>query len=178
MKQLFLLRHAKSAWDDPSQGDHDRPLAPRGVKASHKMGLHMKAHGLLPDLVLCSTAKRAAETLVNVMSELESVQPERPPIEHDRGFYLCGWQAWLERIRKVDNDINKLLVVGHNPDMHNLALMLCREGPEESMSHLAGNYPTGALTQIEVDSGTWADIAADKCRLLDFVVPRQLDKVS
>lgn len=178
MKQLFLLRHAKSAWDDPSLGDHDRPLAPRGVKASHKMGEYMKSHGLLPDMVLCSTARRAAETLTNVMTELESVQPNRPPIEHDRAFYLCGWQAWMERIRNVPDEINKLLIVGHNPDMHNLALMLCREGPEEQMSHLASHYPTGALCQVETDSARWADISAENSRLLEFVLPRKLDTVS
>lgn len=178
MKQLFLLRHAKSAWDDPSVGDHDRPLAPRGIKASHRMGQYMKSHGLLPDMVVCSTAVRAADTLLNVMAELESVQPVRPPVEHDRAMYLCGWQAWMDRIRYTPDDINKLLVVGHNPDMHNLALMLCRNGPEDQLARLASHYPTGALTQIEMDSDKWATISAENCRLVNFVVPRQLDKVS
>ena len=95
MKTLCLMRHAKSGWDDPSLSDHDRPLTARGVEAAGLVGRHLKQRGVRPDLVLCSTARRAAETLALVLNELGRGMP----VEHDRGPVLVTVEY---RVRKED----------------------------------------------------------------------------
>lgn len=161
MKDVWLLRHAKSSWDDPALADHDRPLAPRGLKASRRIGRWATANGVRPDLVLCSSATRA-EATINLVREQIDV-PE-PVIE--KRLYHASAVELLRRLAKVDDEFDSVLVVAHNPGLHDLLALLVPPGPAE--------FPTGALAGISLDLSRWKSIAPGCGRLDAFVVPRSL----
>ncbi len=176
MKALYLLRHAKSAWDDPTGGgpappDHDRPLAPRGEKAAALVGRHLKERGARIDLVLCSTAVRAAETGRRLLAALDA---PAVPVIHERGLYLCGAQALLERLRAAPEAAGALMLIAHNPDLHELAQTLTGSGGERHRRALAEKFPTAACALLLFETAHWRDLAPGGGRLADFVVPRKL----
>ncbi len=171
MKTLFLLRHAKSSWDSPITGDHDRPLAPRGEKAAILVGRHLGAHHARVDLVLCSTAVRAVETRKRVMTAMGTPYP---PVEHERGLYLCGARTLLERLRDAPDSATGLMLIAHNPDLHDLAQALAGEGEETHRHALADKFPTGACAVLTFETRRWRDLDLGAGRLADFVQPRKL----
>lgn len=164
MKRLHLLRHAKSSWDDPDLPDHERPLAPRGEKAAVKIADHVRAAGIAPELVLCSTALRARQTLAALLPVL----PGEAEIRMEDRLYGTGVEAVLARLREVDEDVGSVLVVGHNPTLHELALALTDR--EDALER----FPTGALASVAF-AAPWADLAEGTAELEGFVVPRSLD---
>ena len=113
VKRLWLLRHAKSSWEEPGLADHDRPLAPRGRKASKRIARWVSANGVQPELVLCSTAIRARATLDLISGALGS-----PVVRFEDGIYHATAEGLLERLRTVPDDVGDVLVVGHNPGLH------------------------------------------------------------
>ena len=113
MLTLSLLRHAKSSWDDSSLDDFERPLNKRGEAAAPRMGAFMAQHGLAPDLILCSSAVRARQTLELVLPHLA----DRPQVVYEDGFYLAAPSAMLARLHKVDAKVRHVLIVGHDPGM-------------------------------------------------------------
>lgn len=167
MKTLILLRHAKSDWDDPDLADHDRPLADRGREAAPKMGAWLKAYGPVPDLVLCSTAVRARQTLDLVLEAWGAA----PPVRHDRGLYLVGPEGVLARLRRAPDDAAVVMIVGHNPDLELLARRLSAKGDAAVLARLGAKYPTAGLAVIELPAGRWAD-AGPGGRLVAFETPR------
>ncbi len=124
MLTLSLLRHAKSSWAEPSQDDFDRPLNERGIEAAPAMGKFMAAQKLVPDLILCSTAVRARETLELVRPHL----PRATMVEYEDGLYLAATPVLLKRVRAVAADVGHLMLVGHDPGMHGLATKLAGVG--------------------------------------------------
>jgi phosphohistidine phosphatase len=172
MRELMLLRHAKSAWDVPGLDDHERDLAPRGKKAAAKIGRLLAEKGLLPDLVLCSTAKRAVRTLEIVQEAL----PRRLPVRFLDELYLAGEEAMLKLVRAQDDAVRRLALVGHDPGFHRLALLLVGAGDAEAArSGLLQKFPTGALLHLAFPAERWAEIAPGRARLLAFYKPRELD---
>ena len=171
MKTLYLLRHGKSSWDDPDLDDHDRPLAPRGQKASRLVGAHLKDRKAHIDLALCSTATRAADTLRRVLAAMGA--PDLP-VEHERGLYLCGAQVLLERLRDAPDSAASLLLVAHNPDLHDLARELTGSGDDGHRRALAEKFPTGACAVLLFEAAHWRDLDLGAGRLADFVLPRKL----
>jgi len=171
MKTLFLLRHAKSSWDDPSLGDHDRPLNARGEKAATLVGAYLSKHHAHIDLVLCSTAVRAVETRKRVMT---AIGAPYPPVEHERGLYLCGAHTLLERLRDAPDSATGLMLVAHNPDLHELANALTGSGDHGLRHDLADKFPTGACAVLVFETLRWADLEMGAGRLADFVQPRKL----
>jgi phosphohistidine phosphatase len=166
MRTLYLLRHAKSAWKDPTLDDHDRPLAPRGHRAARAMAQHFRSLGADPELVLCSTAVRTRETLDLVMPGFS-----KPPIvAMERGLYLATSASILARLREIENRIERVLVIGHNPGLHELALKLAQHGPAKARAALQRKYPTAALATYEVD-GDWVGLGTKRTRLADYVTP-------
>jgi phosphohistidine phosphatase len=170
-KRLFLLRHAKSSWDDPGQDDHDRPLAPRGRRAVQVIGDHLRANKIAPALVLCSTSRRTRETLDGVRPGGEQlIEPE---------LYGADASAVLERLRRVPDEIDSVMVIGHNPAMQVLVLRLAAAaGPaaatgSELLAAVQRKFPTGALATLEFECG-WSELAPDTARLSAFVRPKQL----
>ena len=170
-RELLLLRHAKSAWDDPSLADHDRDLAPRGVKAAKRIGRELVARGLVPDLVLCSTACRARRTLELVLQAFAT----RPAVRELRSLYLAPPSRLLEIIHRQAGMVGRLMLVGHDPGLHALAQRLAGMGAPEALESLAAKFPTGACARLGFVAASWADLAPGSGRLLDFIRPRDLD---
>lgn len=170
MKELHLLRHAKSDWDDPGLDDFDRPLAKRGRRAAKRMARFLAQAGVQPDHVLCSAARRTRETHALIASEL----PAETPVAFERELYLAGSQALLRRLRRLPDELRSVMVIGHNPDLHELALGLASPEAEEH-ARLTAKFPTAALASLEIDIDHWRDLALGRHRLLRFVVPAELE---
>lgn len=169
MRQVWLLRHAKSSWDAPGIPDEDRPLAPRGVRAAAAMSAHLSSAGIHPALVLCSSGLRARQTLAAVVASLGS----ELEVRIEPGLYTFEAEVVLERLRQVDDAVVSVMVVGHNPALQDLALMLAPGGPERSA--VAEKLPTGALVGIDVPGGSWASLAPGAGAISRFVTPRSLE---
>lgn len=172
MLELLLLRHAKSSWDQPGVGDHERTLAPRGEAAAPRMGELLAARGLVPDRVLCSTATRARHTWTLAATALPAA-PEPVLLEE---LYLASPGRMLRLIAEQAGDSRRLLLVGHNPGMHTLAAGLARTGEAAARQSLAAKLPTAGLVHLGFDLPAWAGIAAAPGRLLGFWRPRDLDR--
>lgn len=160
-KHLLLLRHAKSSWDDPTLADHDRPLAARGRKAARLIGARLRTDQTPVSLVLCSSAQRARETLDLVAPPGE--------IEIDDGLYGASADDLLERVRQIAEDVDAVMLVGHNPAMHDLAVGLISDAGE----HAVGKFPTGALATLAF-TGSWRSLAPGRAELVAFLKPREL----
>ena len=168
MTQLFLLRHAKSSWDDSELVDHDRPLAPRGWRAVRLLAEHLGREGVTPALVLCSSARRTRDTLEGIAPALG----EATPVQVEDELYAASERRLLERLRAVEDDVESLMLIGHNPGVEQLALSLAGGG--QKLATLRRKYPTGALATLEF-SGRWGDLRPGSAELTDFVTPKQLD---
>jgi phosphohistidine phosphatase len=168
MKRLYLLRHAKSSWKDTSLPDHDRPLAGRGRRAAEAIARHMREHGVEPELVLCSTARRARETLDRIEPALGS-----PAVRVESDLYAASAPALLERLRGIPDTVESVMVIGHNPGLQELALELAR--PASAASELAAKYPTGALATLAFDASSWQELGRDTAELVELVRPRDLE---
>jgi phosphohistidine phosphatase len=170
MKSLTLLRHAKSGWDDPALRDFDRPLNPRGRRAARTVGAEIKAQGLGFDLVLASPARRVAETLDEVAAGYGALAPE-----YDERLYLASAASLLDIVRHAPEGIGRLLLVGHNPGLEELALRLSRRDGEALRGEVEIKYPTGTLAEIELPAEHWAKVREGTGRLVRFIRPRDLD---
>ncbi|MCW2285077.1 phosphohistidine phosphatase [Rhodoblastus acidophilus] len=164
-RQLYLLRHAKSSWDEPDLSDHDRPLAKRGRKAGALLRKFFKARSIRFDAILVSSAKRAQETLAAL--ELDA------PAETLPALYHAAPDAILDILRAAPEQAERLLVIGHNPGLHDFALLLCATRGDEPARRMAESYPTGALAQFEVDR-PWTRLELGCGKLTGFVTPREL----
>jgi len=168
-KRLFVLRHAKSSWDDPGLADHERPLAPRGRRAIEAIATHVNAAGIAPQLVLCSSARRARETLEGVAVGGEHlIEPE---------LYGASCEELLERLHRVPDEIESVMVVGHNPTLQALVIRLANGEEATDGSHLADvrrKFPTGGLATLTFD-GAWTELSPRSARLAAYVRPKSLD---
>lgn len=171
MPTLLLLRHAKSAWDDAALSDHERPLNERGRRAAAAMGQRIRAAGYRPDLVLCSSARRAQETWRLAAPELDAA----PRLAVERGLYLCGPDALLARLRRLEAE-DCALLVAHNPDLQDLALELAGEGAPATLRALATKLPTAGLVALSLEA--WRTLAPGAARLVLFATPRDEGAVS
>jgi phosphohistidine phosphatase len=168
MKRLYLLRHAKSSWKDTSLPDHDRPLAGRGRRAAKAIARHLREQDLEPQLVLCSTARRARETLERIQPALGAATVE---LEHD--LYAASADALLERLRRVPDGVASVMLIGHNPGLQDLALDLARS--PRTVGELATKFPTAALATLEVPASNWHELDHETAEIVAFVRPRDLD---
>jgi phosphohistidine phosphatase len=162
-----LLRHAKSAWDDPALRDRDRPLAPRGRKAAKRVARWANKHGVRPQLVVCSSAVRAQQTLQLVLPGLG-----KPEVWVEVTLYAAEAETLLTRIRALPDEADEVMLVGHNPGLMGALLLLAAPGKLRERARV--NVPTGGLAKLEADVQRWADVAPGEARLTEFVVPRKL----
>ncbi|MCA1442045.1 histidine phosphatase family protein [Ensifer sp. IC4062] len=169
-RRLMLLRHGKSAWPE-GVADHRRPLAGRGRKAAPAIGAFMARQELIPDLALVSTARRAHETWELVAAAL----PRKVDARDAVGIYEVAAKAMIDVIRKVDPSVEKLMLVGHNPGMVELALLLAGGGDEVALARLREKFPTAGLAVMDFAIEQWSEIAPGTGRLVQFVTPRMLD---
>ncbi|MBA4786072.1 MAG: histidine phosphatase family protein [Alphaproteobacteria bacterium] len=168
-RRLLLLRHAKSAWPE-GVPDHERPLAERGEKAAPAMGNHMAREHLIPGLALVSDARRTQETWKLVKSRLPgAVEARVTP-----ALYDASAAQMLEVLRKTDANTDTVLMIGHNPGLQELALMLVGEGHAQARDAMAEKYPTGALAVIDFAIGDWPSVEPGSGFLADFLTPRSL----
>lgn len=170
---MLVVRHAKSDWTDPSLADHDRPLAPRGIEALARMQDRL-ATGPRPDLVLCSSARRALDTLAGIRPAL----PDAVEVEVERALYRADASALLDRLRTLGEDTGAVMIVGHNPALHDLALGLLGDvdgddgvRDEVARARLAAKFPTGAIAILTLGS-RWVDLEPGCAVLDDFFTPR------
>jgi phosphohistidine phosphatase len=172
MKTLALFRHAKSDWGDAGLGDFDRPLAPRGRKAAPRMGRAIRELGLVPDLILCSEARRARETWNLAGPEIAG----KPELRFRRDLYLAAPRTILRAVQGTAPAVRTVIVIGHSPGMENLALNLC--GPDsdpEQVGALRDKFPTAALAVLTFELDDWTKIGPGVGRLRHFLRPRDLD---
>jgi phosphohistidine phosphatase len=169
VKRLLLLRHAKSSWDDPDLDDRDRPLAKRGRRASQTIAEHLSRESMTADLVLCSSAQRARETLERIAPALG----DGVDVQIEPELYSASEDRLLERVRAVAEDVESVLLIGHNPGLEQLALELAGSGDE--LMSLRGKYPTAALATLEFD-GPWRALEPGRATLTSFIWPKQLAK--
>jgi phosphohistidine phosphatase len=167
MKRLYLLRHAKSSWDDPLLADRDRPLAKRGRRAGAAIAGHMEEQGIEPELVLCSTARRARETLELVAPALGGAA-----VAFEDELYAASAGGLLDRLRRVPDDVTSVLLIAHNPGMQQLLLRLARPGPE--LAAVAQKFPTAALATLTFAGDRWSRLDSETSELVDVVRPRDL----
>jgi phosphohistidine phosphatase len=169
MKTLTLLRHAKSAWDDPVARDFDRPLNRRGRRAAQTIGREMRALGLVFDRVVASPAVRVIETLHDVAEGYGRLfEPQ-----FDKRIYLASTDTLLDVVHSVEDEAGRLLLVGHNPGLERLALLLTRG--EGLRSEIAIKYPTATLAEIHLPVESWAHVREGAGTLARFIRPRDLD---
>jgi phosphohistidine phosphatase len=168
-RRLLLLRHAKSDWPQGAS-DQERPLGPRGRHDAPRMGEEIARRGLRPEVALVSTATRARETFALVKPFLPEV-PER----FEGSIYEAPAEAILRVIRGLDPAIRCAMVVGHNPGLEGLAILLIGAGPERLRDRLGEKFPTAALAVIDFEEGGWRDIAAGSGRLTLFLTPADIE---
>jgi phosphohistidine phosphatase len=161
---LYLLRHAKSSWDDPSLADHERPLSHRGARGAQLMAAQLRG-AVEPALVLCSTALRARQTL-QVLSLASEVC-------YEDGLYAAGAAELLGRLQRLADQVASAMVIGHNPGLQLLAVSLTGQGDPLLIARLREKLPTGALVKL-VFQGPWASLAEGRATLEDLVFPREL----
>jgi phosphohistidine phosphatase len=165
------MRHAKSSWDDPRLRDRDRPLAPRGRRAATRVGRHLGGVGVEPDEVLCSTAKRARQTLEAVLPFLDP----RVTVRFEDDIYRADGGELLQRLREVSPTVGSVMLIGHNPSIQELALTLADEVHGEDLTaRLAEKFPTAGLA-LFVLRDDWSDLGRGQARLEGLLIPRELD---
>jgi phosphohistidine phosphatase len=178
MKELFLLRHAKSSWADPGTADTDRPLNKRGKRAAAAMAAYLAAEGLRPALILCSSSRRTRETLDYLVEALGT----SIPLHIEPELYLADVPTLLDRIRRAPDTAGSLMVIAHNPGMHELALELVEavgsRGAEAA--RIREKFPTAALARFRLKAERWRDLSGDLSgtKLLGYVTPADLPGIS
>ena len=167
-RTLILLRHGKSSWSDSTLADIDRPLAPRGERAARTLAKYIRRKRIRPALVLCSPALRTRQTLEAVEASLG----KRCAVEVVPQLYAASEQELLERLQALPEPVTSVMLIGHNPGLHNLALLLASGGAD--LPQLEEKFPTGALATLVVHSESWTALSPGEAELVDYVVPRQL----
>ena len=168
VRTLYLLRHAKSSWDDPTVADHERRLSPRGRRDAQRIAEHIDRLGIAPSLVLCSTSRRTRETLERVRAALDtaavSLEPE---------LYAASADTLLERLHGVPDEIASVMLIGHNPGLEDLALFVASNGPE--LARLETKFPTAALATLTLlPTATWQRLSEADAVLAAYIVPKDL----
>ncbi len=161
MKTLLLLRHAKSSWTDPDLQDFERPLNHRGRRAAPLIGRFILQEGFVPDLILSSPAERARQTIALIV-ETAHLAGE---LRYDERIYEASAESLLEVISQAEDRFATLLLVGHNPGMEDLLLLLSGE---------TGRMPTSALAAITFDTEKWGKVKEHKGRLKSLTTPKDL----
>src|SRR6476659_7528140 len=167
-RTVILLRHGKSSWSDSTLADIDRPLAPRGERASRRIAKYIRRKRIRPALVLCSPSLRTRQTL-------EAIEPSLGKgcsVEFVPQLYAASERELLERLHALPESVSSVMLIGHNPGLQNLALVLASRGTD--LPQLEAKFPTGVLATLVVHSESWAALSPGDAELVDYVVPRQL----
>jgi phosphohistidine phosphatase len=162
LKQLFIVRHAKSSWDSPELSDHDRPLNRRGKQDAPRMAQWLWEYGIIPDRIVSSTAKRARKTAEVIAQRCDIAER----LELSRDLYFGDMESWTELLKGSDAEAACVMLVGHNP------------GLEEFLEHLTGQYerlPTATMAHVELPAETWREFHIEAgVRLVMVQRPKEL----
>ena len=172
MKRLTILRHAKSSWDQPEAEDFDRPLNERGRKAAVRMGKELKRRKMQFDAVLASPAARVRETLDGIAKGDGHFDPE---IRFEEAIYLADPATLLDQVKGLSDDVRAPMLVGHNPGLERLILLLTAGDGKGLREKVAEGYPTAALAVIELPAPRWSDVEWGSGVLAELILPRDLD---
>ncbi|MBN2735331.1 MAG: histidine phosphatase family protein [Spirochaetales bacterium] len=164
MKHLFLLRHAKSSWEDPGQRDHNRPLNDEGKKGALLMGKFLMQETIKPDKVICSTAQRVRETWA-IFKKAAALDLD--PL-FDDSLYLCSASQLLRVLSRLQENDNSVMIIGHNPTMVDAVELLTLE------TFAFGKYSTAGLCLVEIPCRSWEDINKYRARIIYFKAPKML----
>jgi phosphohistidine phosphatase len=178
MRRLMLLRHAKTETDAPSGRDQDRRLDERGRRDAAEIGSWIARHPPFPDLVQVSPAVRAKQTW-ELAFEAMKERVAAPQVEFLPDLYAAEPGQMLETIRTASvTNPKRLMVVGHNPGMHELALMLTGSGDAAAGKALADNLPTSGLAVLDFATEDWNEVAFRRGKLVLFVSPKLIKQTS
>ena len=172
MKLLGLFRHAKSDWHDARARDFDRGLNARGRKGAALMGRHIFEHGEPWQRIVASPAVRVTETI-----ELASAAVERTiPVQWDRRIYLASSVNLIDVLRETDNQIDSVMMVGHNPGIEDVIFDLVPDdGTCPLRTVVETKFPTAAFAVLECDIESWNDLLDGCAKLVHLMRPRDLD---
>lgn len=162
MKTLFLVRHAKSSWDNSELSDHDRPLSKRGKRDAPFMGKLLNQKHIKPDIIITSSAKRAYSTAKNFVKELNY---KKGKLVVDKNIYESGTSELINIIKKIDDKHNSVMLFGHNPAL----TMLNNYLSDKSID----NIPTCAVVTIEFDVDSWGKISSGSGKQVFFEYPKK-----
>jgi phosphohistidine phosphatase len=171
MKNLWILRHGKAAADGPDGDDHSRPLTGRGRRQTSQVAEHMAAQqaagGPVPELILSSSAARALMTAEPVHGALGPAVS----FEVERGLYQAGPDDIIDRLRLLPDETTGVMIVGHNPTFHDLALLLDAPDDLAGQSRLQSGFPTAALARLALEVSSWTEVVAGCGRLEELFLP-------
>ena len=173
MKSLHLLRHAKSSWKDPGLNDHDRPLNRRGRQTAKMMAAYLRWAKIAPDLVICSTAMRARQTLDPIVKAAK----KPPKIVLVRGIHEGAQRTLWEQLWNLPESAKSVLLIGHNPALHNLALELAHADLNNLLPSAGAKFPTGAMASFRFDKA-WKALAPHEALLASFITPKSIAEFS
>lgn len=166
-KRLYLMRHAKSDWDDPKLGDHERPLTARGRKGAAAIARYIRDRKIAPDVVLCTSAVRAQETLEALRPSLGAATVKIEP-----KLYEASSEDLLRRIKRLSPRASSVLLIGHNPAIQDLVLTLAGRGKD--LDSVRRKLPTSGIATLEARVDRWGALEPEGATLLDFVTPKKL----
>ncbi len=166
MKSLYILRHAKSSWKDPGLGDHDRPLNKRGRQAAKIVAMYLGRSEISPDLVICSTATRAKQTLAPIV---RAINP--PKVILERKIFGATQKELWEQLWNIPKSAKSVLLIGHNPALQNLALELART--EKPLPFAGNKFPTAAMACFRF-RGAWKALEPQGAELISFITPKTI----
>lgn len=170
MKKLYLFRHAKASQPPGGPDDHARPLADRGAVDAAAIGQRLIRLGAVPGVVLCSSARRAVESLEHAFpSPAAAVETAV-----DKSLYTAGPGQVLQRVRGLDDAVSSAMVVGHNPTLGVLAERLAGSGDPDLLAELAEKFPTAAVAGLEFDTDRWREVGPGLARLAFLLTPKML----
>mgnify|MGYP001356215303 FL=1 len=163
MKEIYVLRHAKSSWDNSNLSDFERPLADRGISDAKKMSKFLKDMNLKIDKVLCSNAIRAKETFDLTADGFNFEIDKATYLEK---LYFGDTTTIIQDLKELDESLNNILIVGHNPTLHYLVEILTNES--------INRFTTCNLATISHD-GEWVSLNSQQCSLKSLIRPKELN---
>lgn len=167
-KYIFALRHAKALAGNPSQNDHERALATRGLAEAGLVGEYLKNNNLSADRVLCSTSLRTRQTYEQACAALGNSLP----VEFIQKLYLAEESDILAQIHTLGDDVTNVMLIGHNPGLHLFVLRMATSGDSAAMDDVSLHFPTSALACLRLPAKPWAMYDFGDAYLERFTVPR------
>jgi len=166
MKELTLIRHAKSDWAEPGLDDHERPLNDRGRRDAPRMGRLLLSRSLRPQLLVTSTAVRARTTAEMIGAEWGISATD---IQHEKALYLARPDEILSVVRQLDEEAGSVALFGHNPGIHEAAYLFLRPAEAEKL----GDFPTCAVARIRLPIDYWANASFGEGELVEYLTPKR-----